>query len=89
MLKDPPQVIHDEQNHSFQVHIDPHTAVLDYILHGDTITFTHTGVPPALEGRGIGSVLVKAGLQYARENQLKVQSLCWFVDKYRRRHPGE
>lgn len=89
MLKTSPDVVHDLENHSFLVRIDPHVAVLDYFLNHDTITFTHTGVPTALEGRGIGSALVKAGLKYARENGLKVQSLCWFVDKYRSRHPEE
>jgi|GEM_PF-3649177 len=43
----------------------------------------------ALEGRGMGSLLVKTGLTYARENKLSVQSLCWFVDGYLRRHEAD
>ena len=82
-------LIHNTENHNFEVHLDSHTAELNYHLSGDTITFTHTGVPSALEGRGIGSLLVSAGLKYARENNLKVHSLCWFVDKYMQRHPNE
>ena len=82
-------VIHNTEQKSFEVHLDSHTAELNYFLSGDTITFTHTGVPSALEGRGIGSLLVSAGLKYSKENNLKVQSLCWFVDKYRQRHPDE
>lgn len=82
-------VIHNTERKSFEVRLDSYAAELNYRLSGNTITFTHTGVPPALEGRGIGSLLVRAGLKYARENNLKVQSLCWFVDKYRRRHPEE
>ena len=82
-------VIHNTEQKSFEVHLDSHTAELNYSLSADTITFTHTGVPSALEGRGIGSLLVSAGLKYAKENNLKVQSLCWFVDKYRQRHPDE
>ena len=82
-------VIHNTEQKSFEVHLDSHKAELNYYLSADTITFTHTGVPSALEGRGIGSLLVSAGLKYAKENNLKVQSLCWFVDKYRQRHPDE
>ena len=82
-------VIHNTEQKSFEVHLDSHTAELNYYLSADTITFTHTGVPPVLEGRGIGSLLVSTGLKYAKENNLKVQSLCWFVDKYRQRHPDE
>jgi predicted GNAT family acetyltransferase len=83
------QVIHNIDKHRFEVNIDSDTAELNYQLNENSIIFTHTGVPSALEGRGIGSVLVKTGLQYAKENNLKVRSLCWFVDKYRQRHPNE
>ena len=80
-------VIHNAAQSRFEVNIDSHVAVLDYYLNGNTITFTHTGVPSALEGRGVGSMLVQTGLAYAHENKLQVASLCWFVDKYMQRHP--
>jgi predicted GNAT family acetyltransferase len=54
---------------------------------GDLIIFTHTSVPPAIGGRGLGTRLVKTGLEYAREKKLKVRSMCWFVSKYIRHHP--
>ncbi len=82
-------VIHNIEQKNFEVHLDSHIAELNYYLSGDTITFTHTGVPSTLEGRGIGSLLVSSGLKYAKENNLNVKSLCWFVDKYRQRHPSE
>jgi len=84
-----PAVIHNTEQKSFEVHLESYTAELNYNISENVILFTHTGVPPALEGRGIGSLLVSAGLKYARENNLKVQSLCWFVDKYMQRHPNE
>lgn len=80
-------VIHNLKQRRFEILIDAHIAELKYFLSGDTITFTHTGVPPALEGRGLGSLLVKTGLRYARENHLKVKTLCWFVSGYMDRHP--
>jgi predicted GNAT family acetyltransferase len=67
--------------------VEGHLAVLNYILKGEIIVFTHTGVPPAIGNRGLGSKLVRTGLEYARENELKVRSLCWFVSKYIRLHP--
>lgn len=80
-------VTHNTDKNRFEVQIDSLTAELVYRLNGNVILFLHTGVPPALEGRGIGSLLVKTGLQYAREKNLKVQSLCWFVSGYIERHP--
>jgi len=79
-------VFHNREAHRFELAVDGHLAVLDYMLKGKLIIFTHTGVPPAIEGRGLGSKLVETGLAYARENGLKVRSLCWFVSKYIRRH---
>lgn len=86
-MNENPNVIHNRPQKRFEIQIDSHLAVLGYVMYGNIITFTHTGVPPALEGRGIGSLLVKTGLQYAKDNGLKIRSLCWFVDKYIRRHP--
>jgi predicted GNAT family acetyltransferase len=82
------EVIHNQEEHRFEITTDGHVAVLDYMLKGEIMIFTHTGVPPAIGGRGLGSKLVKTGLDYARENELRVRSLCWFVSKYMRRHPG-
>jgi predicted GNAT family acetyltransferase len=81
------KVTHNLSEKRFEIQIDSHLAVLDYVMQGATITFMHTGVHPALEGRGIGSLLVKTGLQYAKDKNLKIKSLCWFVDKYIQRHP--
>ena len=80
-------VVHNLGESRFELTLNGHTAVLDYLLTGRTITFTHTGVPTAIEGRGIGSKLVKAGLEHARSQELKVRTTCWFVGKYLRRHP--
>lgn len=80
-------VKHNQRQSRFEVVIDAQTAVLEYYVNDGVITFTHTGVPPELEGRGIGSQLVKAGLNYARENKFRVRSFCWFVDKYMKLHP--
>jgi predicted GNAT family acetyltransferase len=80
-------VIHNQDQHRFELQLEGHLAELTYRRQGDTIIFIHTGVPPAIEGRGIGSLLVKTGLRYASENRLKVKPLCWFVDLYIKRHP--
>ena len=86
MQKNELNIIHNTVRESFEVRLDSHTAELNYYLAGDTIVFTHTGVPAALEGRGVGSMLVKTGLEYAKNNNLKVRALCWFVDGYIQRH---
>lgn len=79
-------VSHNQPELRFEIHADGLVAELDYALHEGVITFTHTGVPPALEGRGLGSKLARAGLDYARANRLKVVSTCWFINGYLERN---
>ena len=80
-------VKHEPSYHRFIVESDGDAASLMYRVEGDTITFVHTEVPVQLEGQGIGGQLAKAGLEYARANQLKVVPRCPFVAEYVKRHP--
>ena len=80
-------VNHNPEENRFELTLDGHLAVLDYIMMGDIIIFTHTGVPPEIEGSNVGVKLAQTGLEYARENGLGVRSKCWFVSKYLKRHP--
>jgi uncharacterized protein len=80
-------VIHNEADHRFEIRVEDQIAELSYILQDGKITFTHTGVPPAFEGNGLGSMLVQAGLKYAWDKDLKVKATCWFVHGYIERHP--
>ncbi|UCF19073.1 MAG: N-acetyltransferase [Gemmatimonadota bacterium] len=80
-------VVREPEAKRFAVHIDGQMAELDYQLYEDRIVFTHTGVPTALEGKGIGGRLVKAGLDWARAEGLRVVPVCSFVAAYIQRHP--
>ena len=81
------EVVHNEAQSRFEVSQDGHLAELDYQRTGNQILFTHTGVPAALEGRGIAGALVKTGLNYARDHGLEVVPLCPFVKGYIERKP--
>jgi predicted GNAT family acetyltransferase len=82
-----PSVIHDEDGQRFFIAANGATAELAYRTAGNQIIFMHTGVPAELEGRGIGSALAKAGLEYAREHGMEVIPLCPFVRGYIERKP--
>jgi predicted GNAT family acetyltransferase len=72
--------------HRFELEEEGGTAFVTYLLEGDTITFTHTIVPEEMEGRGVGSKLVRGALDEARERGLKVVPNCSFVRNYIDRH---
>ena len=80
-------VRHNPQRSRFELDIEGETAVADYRLQGDEMHFTHTWVPEAGRGKGAAAALVKAGLEYARENQLRPVPLCSYVVTYLQKHP--
>ncbi|MGI8811333.1 MAG: GNAT family N-acetyltransferase [Pyrinomonadaceae bacterium] len=57
-------------------------AELTYVRSGDgEITIDHTEVDPKLKGQGIGENLIKAAVEYARSNKLKIKPVCKFAKK--------
>lgn len=83
------EVTNNEQRRRFEVTEDGHTAFLTYQRDGDTVVLVHTDVPDELEGRGLASALARAGLAFARTNDLVVVPECSFVRSYIERHPDE
>jgi hypothetical protein len=81
------KITNNTLKHRFETEVGPRTAFLNYILTEKQITFTHTEVPKAIEGRGIGTALAKAGLDYASANGLKVVPQCPFVADFIKGHP--
>lgn len=82
-----PAIRHDAAHSRFIADTEGGDAVLEYIRDGHRITFTHTGVPPEAEGKGIGGALARAGLDYAQTEGLRVRPACPFVADFVKRHP--
>jgi predicted GNAT family acetyltransferase len=86
-MQDSYTVVHNTDQSRFEIQAEGKVAELNYVLRPGRIIYTSTHVPRSLEGRGVGSALVKTGLEYARANQLSVVPNCSFVRSYLRRHP--
>jgi len=55
-------------------------AEMTYTMAGETrMIIDHTGVDDSMRGTGAGKQLVKAGVEFARENELIVLPLCPFA----------
>lgn len=80
-------VTNNEAEKRFEIEEEGKTAFVTYVMNGDTITFSHTIVPPEIEGRGVGSRLVRGALEAVREQHLRVAPQCSFVRGYVERHP--
>jgi predicted GNAT family acetyltransferase len=87
-LPDEAIVVTDNKTaHQFEARVDGHLARLVYRLGGNIVVLTHTEVPDAIARRGIGSRLVQAALDDARDRQLRVVPQCPFVGAFIQRHP--
>lgn len=71
----------------FELQVEGETAFAAFERFPGGIAYTHTVVPKALGGRGIGSALVRHILDYARDEHLRVRPDCSFVRAYIERHP--
>jgi predicted GNAT family acetyltransferase len=80
-------ITHRPEASCFEAAFDEGLAVCAYRRQGNLLLVTHTEVPPRLEGRGIAAALVKAALDWARAEGLRVRPLCSYVAAYMRRHP--
>jgi uncharacterized protein len=81
------EVRNNEAAERYELEVDGEVAVAAYYREGDVVAFTHTGVPSALEGKGIGTRLVAGALADVKSKGLKVRPLCSFVRAYVERHP--
>lgn len=80
-------VTHNTALSRYEMTTEHGLAIAVYYQRGDCRVFTHTEVPPADEGRGYASQLVKEALDDTRRAGFKIQPACSFVVAYVRRHP--
>lgn len=80
-------VQNDRAASRFVLEVDGATAFAIYRHEGDRIIFTHTEVPEALAGQGIGGRLIRSALDASREDGLTVVPECSFVRHFMDTHP--
>lgn len=81
------QVRDNTEGRRFEIDLGGGTfAFADYNLLTGKIMFTHTEVPGAHEGKGIGTALIRAGLAAARDRGLKIIPICPFFAAYMQKH---
>ena len=81
------KVENNESGQQFETTVDGHRGLLTYSESDGKLYLLHTEVPEAMEGHGIGSALVRASMEYAREKQVKVVPFCPFAREWLHRHP--
>lgn len=80
-------VVHNAAASRFEATVERQMCFASYHVVDGVMRIHHTGVPAALEGRGIAAKIVRAAFAYAEANDLKVEPWCSYVRVYMRRHP--
>jgi uncharacterized protein len=86
-VTDQPEVTDDQAGSRFVVTVEGREATLQYRQRGNRLVLRHTGVPPELEGRGIGGSLVRAAVGRVVRDKLTLVPLCPFARDWLERHP--
>ncbi|SER77559.1 hypothetical protein SAMN05443377_11019 [Propionibacterium cyclohexanicum] len=84
-----PDVTKNEQESRYEARIDGQLAgFLQYRSAGDAIELPHTEVDPQFGGQGVGSALVRYGLDEIRaQGEHKIIPTCPFVKGWLDKHP--
>ena len=80
-------LVHNQAGKQYEFHIEDKIARIEYILAKNKIFLTHTEVPVGLEGKGIGSQIIKKVLEEVKKQDLILVPLCPFVAGYIKKHP--
>ena len=85
-MPDTPAVHHNAAENRYEITIEGHLAVAEYVMEDDRQVFTHTLVPPELRGRGLAEALVRTALNDARAAGRRVVPQCSYVERFIQRN---
>jgi predicted GNAT family acetyltransferase len=81
------KIINNTERSRFEIALDGEFAILDYRFYKNNIAFMHTAVPERMKGKGIGSKLVLAAIDFAVQQNKKIMLYCSFAAKFVKAHP--
>ena len=71
---------HDRTNKRFYIEGPERSkGEITYYIDGNIMTIDHTYVDPEYRNHGYAKQLVKAGVEYAKTNQLKIRPTCSYA----------
>jgi predicted GNAT family acetyltransferase len=81
------ELIMNQERHRFEMNVESDVAIIEFMLNNENILFlTHTEVPKALEGKGVGFAIVDKVFHYIKDHNYTLAPICPFVAKYLLRH---
>jgi predicted GNAT family acetyltransferase len=83
------QFTHEPENKRYVLRIDGQiTAVADYSILGEAISFHHTYTAPPQRGKGFAGEIVEFAVNDVEKNtDFHIVPMCWYVDQWFQEHP--
>jgi predicted GNAT family acetyltransferase len=81
------EVTDDHEDSRFEIVIDGSVAELAYRRRADRLVLVHTEVPESISGHGIGGELVRAAVERAAKERLRLVPVCPFARDWLEHHP--
>jgi len=72
-------IVHRPDQHRFEMTIDDEISFISYIDRSGVYYLTHSEVPLAMRGKGIGKILVNKTLEYLQTHGIKAIPICSFI----------
>jgi uncharacterized protein len=82
------KVIHEKENERFVIYAEGNEVYVEYSMVSDDINLYHTFTHPSLRGKGLAAHVVRAALEFAKENNLKVIPTCSYVQSFIAKNDG-
>jgi predicted GNAT family acetyltransferase len=76
------ELVDNSEMRQFELRVEGHLVKIEYNKAPGKVYLTHTEVPKALQGKGIGNSMVKMVLDHIKSNNLRLVPLCKFVVAY-------
>lgn len=84
------QVTKNESEKQYEIDLgNDDKAILAFAERNERLILTHTDVPQAHEGKGLGGKLVKAAVEDARRQGVKIVPQCSFARAWFSRHEDD
>jgi predicted GNAT family acetyltransferase len=82
------KVIHENEDKRFVINLEGNEVYVEYKMAGNEINLYHTFTDPALRGKGLAAQVVRAALEFAKKNNLKVIPTCSYVQAFIAKNDG-
>lgn len=81
--------IHEPERQRYVLRVDDElTAVVDYVVNGDSVSFNHTFTNPSKRGHGFAGEIVEFAVNDVEQTSTRhIVPMCWYVGEWFDKHP--